>query len=60
MCQLKKGYDVSEGIKKDILNYAKKNLAKYKVPKEIEMLEQLPLTTVGKVDKKVLRQKYQT
>ena len=39
MCQLKKGYDVSEGIKKDILNYAKENLAKYKVPKEIEMLE---------------------
>lgn len=56
-CQLKKGYEASEDVKNEIINYAKENLAQYKVPKEIEMLEQLPLTTVGKVDKKVLRRR---
>ncbi|MHA1669384.1 MAG: hypothetical protein ACTSV5_02275 [Promethearchaeota archaeon] len=38
-----------------MLKYAQDNLAKYKIPKFIEFLDQLPLTTVGKVDKKVLR-----
>ncbi|MBD3196259.1 MAG: AMP-binding protein [Candidatus Lokiarchaeota archaeon] len=56
-CQLKKGYEASEDTKKEILKFAQKNLAKYKIPREIEMLEQLPLTSVGKVDKKVLRKK---
>jgi long-chain acyl-CoA synthetase len=54
-CQLKKGYEATEDTKQEILNYAKENLAKYKIPKEIEIVEQLPLTTVGKVDKKALR-----
>lgn len=56
-CQLKKGHSASEEMKEDILNYAVENLAKYKIPREIELVEQLPLTTVGKVDKKVLRNK---
>ena len=41
--------------KADILDYAINNLAKYKVPKVIEIVEEMPLTAVGKVDKKVLR-----
>ncbi|MHA1241007.1 MAG: AMP-binding protein [Promethearchaeota archaeon] len=52
---LKEGYPASEEVKADILKYAQENLAKYKVPKIIEFLAQLPLTTVGKVDKKALR-----
>jgi len=52
---LKEGYQASEEVKADILKYAQENLAKYKVPKIIEFLAQLPLTTVGKVDKKALR-----
>ncbi|MFX1399526.1 MAG: AMP-binding protein [Promethearchaeota archaeon] len=52
---LKEGYENNEETKKDILNYAKENLAKYKVPKIIEISDQLPLTVIGKVDKKVLR-----
>ena len=52
---LKEGFDASEEIKADILKYAQENLAKYKVPKVIEILKELPLTTIGKVDKKVLR-----
>ena len=36
-------------------NDAKEKLAPYEVPKTIEIRQELPLTTVGKVDKKVLR-----
>ncbi|TKJ20355.1 MAG: hypothetical protein CEE43_12605 [Promethearchaeota archaeon Loki_b32] len=52
---LKEGYHASEEVKADILKYAQDNLAKYKVPKFIEFLKELPLTAVGKVDKKALR-----
>jgi long-chain acyl-CoA synthetase len=52
---LKEGYEASEETKADILKFAKENLAKYKVPKFIEILKELPLTSIGKVDKKALR-----
>ncbi len=52
---LKKGYEANEEIKEDILKYAQESLAKYKVPKFIEISDQLPLTAVGKIDKKALR-----
>lgn len=52
---LKEGFEASEEIKADIFKYAQENLAKYKVPKIIEILKELPLTTIGKVDKKALR-----
>ncbi len=44
-----------ENIKEDILLFAKENFSPYKVPKIIEFVEKLPLTPVGKVDKKALR-----
>ena len=44
-----------EQIKKEILEHCKENLAPYKVPKLIVFVEALPLTSVGKVDKKALR-----
>jgi len=54
---LKKGYEAIEETKNDILKYAQDNLAKYKIPKIIEFIEEMPLTTIGKVDKKILRKK---
>jgi long-chain acyl-CoA synthetase len=44
-----------ETLKQDILNFARENLSPYKVPKIIEFVDSLPLTPVGKVDKKALR-----
>ncbi len=44
-----------EVIKKDILEHCKEDLAPYKVPKMIVFMEAIPLTAVGKVDKKALR-----
>jgi long-chain acyl-CoA synthetase len=45
-----------EGLKESITTYAKENCAPYEVPKKIHITEELPLTTVGKVDKKLLRE----
>ncbi|MBN1571872.1 MAG: AMP-binding protein [Deltaproteobacteria bacterium] len=54
--QLTPGYSGDkEALKKDILDFAKKKLAPYEVPKTVEFMDQLPLTPVGKLDKKVLR-----
>jgi acyl-CoA synthetase (AMP-forming)/AMP-acid ligase II len=44
-----------EMLKKEILDFARETLSPYKVPKFIEFVEALPLTPVGKVDKKALR-----
>ena len=45
----------NEAIREDLIKFAKKNCAPYEVPKIIEILEELPLTPVGKIDKKALR-----
>jgi long-chain acyl-CoA synthetase len=42
-------------VRADILTLAKEKLSPYKVPKIIEFMDSLPLTAVGKVDKKALR-----
>jgi acyl-CoA synthetase (AMP-forming)/AMP-acid ligase II len=44
-----------EDIKGEILSFSRENLSPYKVPKIIEFAKEIPLTPVGKVDKKALR-----
>lgn len=44
-----------EALKEDIIKFAKENCAPYEVPKIIEIAEELPLTVIGKIDKKALR-----
>ena len=44
-------------LKEVIIKFAKENCAPYEVPKFVEFSEELPLTVVGKIDKKVLRAK---
>lgn len=44
-----------DALKEDILKFVKEKLAAYEVPKEIEIIQEMPLTSVGKVDKKKLR-----
>ncbi|MCJ7833572.1 MAG: AMP-binding protein, partial [Deltaproteobacteria bacterium] len=44
-----------EALKKDILGFAREKLTPYEVPKKLEIRTDLPLTVVGKIDKKVLR-----
>ncbi len=54
---LKKGYKKSEELKEELIKLCKKNLAVYSVPKEIEFIDSLPKTVVGKVDFNKLREK---
>jgi len=44
-------------LKTEIIAFAKENCSPYEVPKSIEFMDEIPLTAVGKIDKKVLRQK---
>ncbi|MCP3944122.1 MAG: long-chain fatty acid--CoA ligase [Desulfobacteraceae bacterium] len=42
-------------LEEEITKYCRQNLAPYKIPKIFEFQEKIPLTPVGKVDKKLLR-----
>ena len=39
----------------EILRFCRQNLAPYKIPRDIEFLDTMPLTSLGKIDKKALR-----
>ena len=55
---LSQGYEFDgdeEALKKDLLAFAKSKLAPYEVPKSFEIIKEMPLTSVGKLDKKQLR-----
>ncbi len=42
-------------LEQEIIAYCRENMAPYKIPKIVQFMEAIPLTAVGKVDKKVLR-----
>jgi acyl-CoA synthetase (AMP-forming)/AMP-acid ligase II len=42
-------------VREEITAFAREKLAPYKVPKIIEIVDAMPLTAVGKVNKKALR-----
>ena len=44
-----------EDLKKEILNFTKERCSPFEVPKKIEIVKKLPITTDGFVDKKALR-----
>jgi long-chain acyl-CoA synthetase len=50
-------YENEDKFKSNLTEWMKEKLAPYEVPKIIELREELPLTLVGKVDKKLLRKK---
>ena len=44
-----------EELKQDIIGFCRENMSPYKVPKILAFTDEIPLTSVGKVDKKALR-----
>jgi acyl-CoA synthetase (AMP-forming)/AMP-acid ligase II len=54
--QLKEGITPTDSVKEDLKIYASENLSKYENPRLWEFRETLPLTTVGKVLKRALRE----
>lgn len=57
--KLKPGYEADEKTKSELKEFAKNNLAKYKVPEIIDLVEDIPLTSIGKIDKRALRSREQ-
>lgn len=53
---LKQGIEPSDEIKKSILDYCRKHIAKYAMPYDIEFRDTLPKTLVGKVAYRVLEE----
>jgi long-chain acyl-CoA synthetase len=53
---LKSGVEKSEDIRDKITQYMREKVAPYKVPKRIEFMDELPLSAVGKVLKRELRE----
>jgi acetyl-CoA synthetase len=51
------GHAPSEALKDSIREHVKQNLAPYQQPREIEFVAELPMTTTGKVQRKVLRER---
>jgi len=44
-------------LKESIREHVKRQLAPYQQPREIEFVTELPMTTTGKVQRKVLRER---
>ena len=54
--QLKEGIEPSEKVKEELKKYAAENLSKYENPRLWEFRDTLPLTTIGKILKRALRE----
>ncbi len=48
----------SEATEKEIIEFCKERTSQYMVPKKVFFREELPLTQIGKIDKKVLKEKF--
>lgn len=54
--KLAAGYDATDETKQMLLDYCRKNIAKYAMPYDIEFKEDMPKTLVGKVAYRVLEE----
>ena len=54
---LASGYAPSPALEADLAQHVRAHLAPYEYPKEIEFVDALPMTTTGKVQRKVLRER---
>ncbi|KZL17303.1 Acetyl-coenzyme A synthetase [Pseudovibrio axinellae] len=52
---LKDGYEPSEALTNDIRQYVRVSLSAHEYPREIDFVSELPLTTSGKVIRRILR-----
>ncbi len=57
-CVVPKPEYVGEITKEEIIEYLRPHVAKWWLPDDVEFLEAIPKTSVGKFDKKVLRARY--
>ncbi len=53
---LKPGFQPSDALKEEVRQFVKTRLAAHEYPREIEFIEELPMTATGKIMRKNLRQ----
>ena len=51
------GHNGTEQLKEELQMFVRQKLAKHEVPREIEFVTSLPMTTTGKIMRKELRQR---
>jgi acetyl-CoA synthetase len=54
---LKEGATASDALAKDIQTHVKTRLAAHEFPRAVEFVSELPMTTTGKIQRKVLRER---
>jgi acetyl-CoA synthetase len=54
---LRPGHAPSDALKEDIQSFVRTRLAAYEYPRRIAFVEELPMTTTGKIMRRVLRQR---
>ena len=55
--KLHKDFNPSTELKEEIRNFVKENLASYKAPREIEFVDSFIMTSSGKINRRVLRER---
>jgi len=55
---LKQGYEASQQLANEIQNFVKNNYSKVTYPREIEFVDNIPVTETGKIMRRLLRTKY--
>ena len=55
--KLHKGFNPSTELIEEIRNFVKENLASYKAPREIEFVDSFIMTSSGKINRRVLRER---
>ena len=58
MIQLKPGFAQSDELRREILDYAARLVAKYKVPRGVDFVETLPRNEAGKIQRNKVRAPY--
>jgi acetyl-CoA synthetase len=54
---LKKGYAASEALASDIQGFVKTRLSAHEYPREVAFIDDMPMTTTGKVIRRLLRER---
>lgn len=57
---MKDGTQRSQELAEEIRSFVREHLAKHEVPREIEFVDALPMTTTGKIQRRKLREAERT
>lgn len=56
---LKEGYEGSEALQQELIEFCRDKISVYKLPREFEWVSEIPRTPTGKILRRILRQKEQ-